>query len=203
MVLLIRRLTKKIYLLILLSFLLSCTNANQSEENLKKLDKLYGYCDNPHRGIFGRQYEICKAKEDAAGPDGTVGESKSIGEIFNSITGKGIGNQSVVYINSVNRELWFGATEVLSTYPIKIAQSDIGYIETDWLYDMKEPDKRCLVKVQISSNELISTGVNTKIICQLKANDNWYQEEKNYAEESKQLTLSILTAATKLKSEIQ
>ena len=38
-------------------FFYSCTNANKSEENLKKLDKIYGYCDNPHREISGERYD--------------------------------------------------------------------------------------------------------------------------------------------------
>ena len=71
---------------VLFSFLviIGCTNANKSEENLRKLDKLYGYCDNPQRSITGKQYEICKAKEDAAGPDGEIGEQQSIEEIIES-----------------------------------------------------------------------------------------------------------------------
>ena len=187
---------KNICILLLFAFLYSCTNANQSEENLKKLDKLYGYCDNPHRGIFGRQYEICKAKEDAAGPDGTVEEPKSIGEIFNSISGRSSNNnQNVVYVNSINKELWLGAMDVLSSYAIKIAESDIGYIETDWIYNKDEPNKRCLIKVQINSNELISTGVTSKFVCQSQVASDWFLEDEKYDEESKKLTLKILAAA--------
>ena len=80
------------YLKILFTFLIlivinSCTNANKSEENLKKLDKIYGYCDNPHRNIPPKQYETCLAKQDAAGPDGEIGEPVSISDIFDKFFG--------------------------------------------------------------------------------------------------------------------
>ena len=63
---------KTLFIFLFLIAINACTNANKSEENLKKLDKIYGYCDNPHRNIPPKQYESCKAKEDAAGPDGEV-----------------------------------------------------------------------------------------------------------------------------------
>lgn len=187
---------------VLFSFLviIGCTNANKSEENLKKLDKVYGYCDNPQRAITGRQYEICKAKEDAAGPDGEVGEQKSIQEVIDSIAGRG-NKENITYVSKVNKHLWQGAMDKLSSYSIKLVDSEIGYIETDWIYDKSDANSRCLIKVQIRSAELISTGVSSNIVCEEQKNNIWYNDEKLYTAESKNLTLSILSRAQELKNQ--
>ena len=176
------------------SFLLfiACTNANQSEENLKKLDKIYGYCDNPHREISGTRYEVCKAKEAAAGPDGEIGKEKSIEEIFGGLTG-GSKNNQVTYIKSVNNDLWQGTMDVLSPYSIKLIDSEFGYVETDWIYEKDEPNRRCLIKVQIKSAELVSNGVSTTISCQVKENDNWFNDSEQFIDQEKKLTLTILS----------
>ena len=173
-------------------FIISCTNANKSEENLKKLDKIYGYCDNPHREISGTRYDVCKAKEMAAGPDGEVGDSKSIGEIFGGLT-SGSKNNQVTYIKSVNDDLWQGTMDVLSPYSIKLIDSEIGYVETDWIYEKNEPNRRCLIKVQIKSAELVSNGVSTTISCQVKENDNWFNDSEQFIDQEKKLTLTILS----------
>jgi len=180
--------------------IIGCTNANKSEENLKKLDKLYGYCDNPHRSITGKQYEICKAREDAAGPDGEIGEQQSVQEIIASITGRS-NEENVTYVSKINKHLWQGAMDKLSSYSIKLVDSEIGYIETDWIYNKSDVNSRCLVKVQIRSAELISTGVSSNIICEEQRNNNWYNDEKSYSAESKRLTLSILSRAQELKNQ--
>jgi len=180
--------------------IIGCTNANKSEENLKELDKLYGYCDNPQRSITGKQYEICKAKEDAAGPDGEIGEQQSVQEIIESITGKS-NKENITYISKVNKYLWQGAMDTLSSYSIKLVDSEIGYIETDWIYDKSNVNSRCLIKVQIRSAELISTGVSANIICEEQKNNIWYNDEKLYTAESKNLTLSILSRAQELKNQ--
>jgi hypothetical protein len=44
---------------------LSVVMAVRREANLKKLDEVYGYCDNPQRNIKKLDYTICKAKERA------------------------------------------------------------------------------------------------------------------------------------------
>ena len=187
---------------VLFSFLLiiGCTNANKTEENLKKLDKIYGYCDNPQRSITGKQYEICKAKEDAAGPDGEMGEQQSIQEIVESITGRS-NKENVTYVSKINKYLWQGAMDTLSSYSIKLVDSEVGYIETDWIYDKSDTKSRCLIKVQIRSAELISTGVSSNIICEEQKDNNWYNDEKLYTAESKNLTLSILSKAQELKNQ--
>ena len=188
-------------LLALIFILEGCTNANQSEENLKKLDKVYGYCDNPQRLITGRQYEVCKAREDSAGPDGEIGEGKSFSEIFSSITGdKPNKNGQVQVISAVNRDLWRGAMDVLSPYPIKNIDSNVGYIETDWIYDKSDTSRRCLIKVQINSVELIATGVTTKFTCQIKDGQDWYIDPQSYDNQSQKITLNILSKASEFNS---
>lgn len=171
-------------------FIVSCTNANKSEENLKRLDKIYGYCDNPHREISGTRYEVCKAKEMGAGPDGEVGEAQSIGEIFGGLGGSN--KNQVTYIKSVNNNLWQGTMDVLSPYSIKLIDSEVGYVETDWIYEKNEPNRRCLIKVQIKSAELVSNGVSTTISCQVKENDNWFNDSEQFIDQEKKLTLTIL-----------
>lgn len=172
-------------------FIVSCTNANKSEENLKRLDKIYGYCDNPHREISGTRYEVCKAKEMGAGPDGEIGEEKSIGEIFGGLGGSN--KNQVTYIKSVNNNLWQGTMDVLSPYSIKLIDSEVGYVETDWIYEKNEPNRRCLIKVQIKSAELVSNGVSTTISCQVKENDNWFNDSEQFIDQEKKLTLTILS----------
>ena len=172
----------------------ACTNANKSEENLKKLEKIYGYCDNPHRNIPPKQYETCIAKQDAAGPDGEIGESINISEIFDKFNNRSNNNQ-VAYIKSVNAELWQGTMDILSSYSLKLIDSEVGYVETDWIYEKDIPNKRCLIKVQITSVEIISTGVSSKLTCQSKEGENWYNDQKNYFDQEKKLTLTILSKA--------
>lgn len=182
---------KNLLYVLSLAVIVSCTNANKSEENLKKLDKVYGYCDNPHREISGTRYEVCKAKEMGVGPDGEVGEAKSIGEIFGGLGGSS--KNQVTYIKSVNNDLWQGTMDVLSPYSIKLIDSEVGYVETDWIYEKNEPNRRCLIKVQIKSAELVSNGVNTTISCQVKENDNWFNDSEQFIDQEKKLTLTILS----------
>jgi len=48
--------------------------------------------------------------------------------------------------------------------------------------------------------ELVSNGVNVKIICEDKIDEIWYKSENNYLKEEKELTLKILTEAARLSS---
>ena len=185
---------KTLIAFLLLTTINACTNANKSEENLKKLDKIYGYCDNPHRNIPPKQYETCIAKQDAAGPDGEIGESVNISEIFDKFNNRS-NNDQVTYIRSVNAELWRGAIDVLSPYSLKLIDSEVGYVETDWIYEKNLPTKRCLIKVQITSVEIISTGVSTKLTCQTKEDESWYNDQINYFDQEKKLTITILSKA--------
>ena len=51
----------------IISLLISSCQGTREQE-LKKLDKLWGYCDNPHRTFGVYEYETCKRKEMAQRP---------------------------------------------------------------------------------------------------------------------------------------
>ena len=57
---------------------------------------------------------------------------------------------------------------------------------------------RCLIKIQILSRELITTGVSSNFLCENKTNDTWSSDNIDYIEEEKQITLKILEIAGKL-----
>ena len=62
-----------------------------------------------------------------------------------------------------NRYLWQASLDVLSPFPIKIADNG-GYIETDWIIDYNQSsDKRCQIKVMVRSSELVSNGLKSTL----------------------------------------
>ena len=163
--------------------------------NIEKFDKIYGKCNNPHRQYTYRDKQICESKLRAAGPDGVVDDPINITEIFDRVGGK----ESVVYGGMVvNQNLWNGTLDVLNQYSLKTVDSQGGFIATDWILDENQPNQRCTIKVIITSQELISTGVNTKILCQNKKNNEWYPDNKSFIDEEKKITLRILETASKL-----
>ena len=179
--------TKISLTIIIISFLWSCSG--NLEKNLEELDKTYGYCDNPHRQISDRDYKICKAKERAQG-DGLKIEDINLTELFNR-------ERSAIYQAPVNPDLWSAALDVTDNYSLKIADNQGGYIETDWIYDEKLKGKRCLIKLRITSAELVSNGVQSKFICENMIDDIWINDQTNYFDEEKNLTLKILVEAQK------
>ena len=200
----------KILTITLLSLLLvSCGGdsfiGGQHQENLKKLDEIHGYCDNPNRTDLAKKgiaYNICKDHERALGPDGDMSEKFTLGESFDNLLNKRNG-ESLVLAQTINKELWNGSLKVLSNYSIKNADSSGGFIETDWIFEEQDTNNRCLIKVQIVSLELISNGVETNIVCQRLTNEKWINDNKDYIDEEKQLTLAILTEANKYKAQNQ
>lgn len=178
-------------------FLLVSCNGSQKETNLQKLDKTYGYCDNPQRNISGKAYEICKAKE-----RGNLGEPLTTEKLTTSI-GEFLRREmeisSPASLSSTNKQLWQASLKVLSSFPIKIADNNGGYIETDWIVeDNTNQETRCQVKVIITSSELVSNGIETKINCQDYVGQNWISDQKNYVTEEKNLTIKILQSAQEL-----
>jgi hypothetical protein len=174
-----------------MGFLASCNSPTSLEGNLEKFDKIYGRCNNPHRNYSDpTERKICESKERAAGPDGKVSDPISITGIFN----RGNTNQNIM-VSSVNKDLWNGSLKTLNKYAIKNMDFDGGYIETDWIYDEKVENQRCLIKILITSPELISTGVQSNIVCENFKNDKWYVNQDKLIEEEKLLTLQILQNA--------
>ena len=188
---------KTLISLTLIALLGACSSGplgGDIQKNLEASDKIYGKCNNPNRQFSYRDKKICEDKARAAGPDGVVDDPINITEIFN----RG-GGDNVVYAGAnLNQNLWNGSLAVLEQYPLKTVDSQGGFIATDWILDKEQPNQRCLIKVNVISRELISTGVNTKIICQNKEMENWYTNEKNFIEEEKQITLKILEKASQL-----
>ena len=191
------------------SLLFSCGGdsfiGGKHQENLKRLDKIHGYCDNPARTDIAKKgiaYDICKDHERALGPDGDMDEMFSLGKSFDGLFDKNNGS-NMVLAQTINRELWNGSLNVLSNYSIKNADSNGGYIETDWIYEKNNTNNRCLIKVQVTSLELVSNGVEANIICQELINKEWINDNQDYINENKQLTLAILTAANKYKTQNQ
>ena len=152
---------------------------------------MYGECKNPTKKLSKQKYKACLAKERAQGD--TMFDLA--GDVNDLISGK---NNSVVYQYSVNSYLWNAALEVTKSYPLKIADNQGGFLETDWINDPENNLQRCLIKVRILSQELVSTGVSTNLICEIKQNEVWVSDSNNYDEEEKQLTLKILSTAANL-----
>ena len=182
-------------LLIGASLLFSCSNGNNYEKNLERLDEVYG-CDNPMRSLSTRKYKECLAAERANNETLFEANEKSLDFIF----GGGGENYMVQY--SVNPHLWQAALQLTSSYPLKIADNQGGYIETDWISEKDKPNNRCLIKIRVLSTEIVSNGVATNFICEEKINDQWSMIESNFGKEEKQITLKILSTAAELSQEV-
>ena len=179
---------------ILFSFLIvSCQGTREQE--LKKLDKMWGYCDNPHREFSELEYNTCKRKEMAKRSSNKTDDMEpfSITDFLDKVNNGGVGEGFVN--SSVNSYLWQGSIDVTSIYNLKIADATGGFIQTEWIYDEGSINKRCLIKIQIVSAEYISTGVKSSFLCENKNQDIWISDGKKYFEEEKMLTLRILEAS--------
>lgn len=181
---------KLIGTLLLFIFLFACSGGKY-EEQQKKLDKIYGECDNPNKNLTTRQYNLCKDKERAGGESFFDLGGKDLRDL---VSGGGSGVTAYQY--SVNPYLWGAAIELTNSYSLKIADNQGGLIHTDWIYDETDPSKRCLIKIQILSQDLISTGVSTKLLCENRINDIWVSDKNDYSNDEKQLVLKILNLAS-------
>ena len=190
---------KLLFSLVVALLISSCSqglNDGNIEANLKKTDKIYGRCNNPNRQFTEIEREICVAKERAAGPDGEVGDPINLTELIDKFNNP---SKNVVYGGlSVNEFLWNGSLSVLGAYPLQTVDSQGGFISTEWILDKEEANKRCQIKINITSQEFVSTGVETKILCQKKDGSEWYPEKEILVEEEKKITLKILEKAQEL-----
>lgn len=185
--------SKLVFIPLLAILTISCSNNLESQN--KKLDEIYGYCDNPQRNIRGMKYTICKDKERAAGPSGVSDEKKpfNISEMLDNF-GKG-GQQMYSAQPMINKELWLGSLDVTSEFNLKIADSQGGIIQTEWIYDYNI-NQRCALKLLITSKEIISTGVKTTLMCQQQdENKNWKNTNEDFSIQEKNITLKILEFA--------
>lgn len=194
---------KKVFYISLLPLIILLTSCGggmiggQYQENLAKLDDVYGYCDNPQRGYnkSSIEYKVCKDKESAAGADGLADTDFRLPFVDDLLNNRG-SRDNLVYTSSVNKYLWSGSLNILSDYPLKTADSNGGYLETEWIYDNRDGrEQRCIIKIQINTIEFVSNGVETNIICQTKQNSEWMNTGENFINAEKQLTLAILNSS--------
>jgi len=190
---------KSLISLVLVLFVTSCSQGimgGNLEKNLEATDKIYGRCDNPYRSMTNVEKEICRGKVAAAGPDGKIDDPISLNDIFDRFNNP---NKNIVYGGlSVNQYLWQGSLSVLENYPLQTVDSQGGFISTDWIISKDDPSRRCQIKINVISQDFISTGVKTKLICQEKDNDQWYPDNTILVEEEKKITLTILEKAQEL-----
>lgn len=180
--------------------IVSCGNSplkGNLKENMAELDKKYGVCRNPMRNFTPKQRLTCEAKERATGSDGEFKSPLNLTEIIDNYRSGG----GAVYASSaVNNHLWNASVSILDPYTLKIVDSQGGLISTDWIMEKSDTSKRCLIKVNITSKELLSNGVDVKILCEEKDGDNWFSDKVLYLDEEKRLTLKILEIAEELKA---
>ena len=190
---------KSLISMALVLLLTSCSQGimgGNLEKNLEETDKIYGRCNNPDRQMSSMEREICRGKVAAAGPDGKISDPINLTDIFDKFNNP---NKNVVYGGlSVNQYLWQGSLSVLENYPLQTVDSQGGFISTDWIINKDEPNRRCQIKINVISQDLISTGVKTKLLCQEKDNDQWFPDGTLLTEEEKKITLKILEKAQEL-----
>ena len=187
---------KNIVLMMLISSILAGCVGSRHQENVARLDEVHGVCDNPARILTKREYEICKMKQrGAAGKELEIEDlSTSLGDLISDQLG--LGTTIVGGSSFANRFLWQASLDVLSPFPIKIADNGGGYIETDWIIDYNQSsDKRCQIKVMVRSSELVSNGLKSTLNCQNFNGQNWNADGEKYPNEEKNITLKILEVA--------
>ena len=166
------------------------------EKNLKAMDKIHGHCNNPYRTFTKKEKLLCEDKERAAGPDGEIGEPLNITKMIEDF--RSGGSQGSYQGMTVNKDLWGASLILLDQYPLDIVDSQGGFISTGWIIKKEIPNQRCLIKVNVTSQELVSNGVKVKLLCEEKDIDTWYQDGLSYLEEEKNLILKILNIANQL-----
>ena len=190
---------RSLLLLILVFSFQSCSKGlldGDLEKNLKAMDKMHGYCNNPYRTFSKEEKKICEDKERAAGPDGEIGEPLNITKMIEDFRS---GGSNTVYQGlAVNKNLWEASLILLNQYPLDIVDSQGGFISTDWIIEKGNLNQRCLIKVNVTSQELVSTGARVKLLCEEKDGDTWYQDNISYEDEEKILILKILDIANEL-----
>ena len=191
----VKLLTLALFLIVSVSCSRGVFNTDM-EKNLEQLDKTFGKCDNPYRQYTKGQKKICKDKLRAAGPDGTVDDPINITELIEKVK---MGGETVYASTTVNPNLWNASLALLDPYSLKIVDSQGGVIVTDWIIEKENPNKRCSIKINITSTELVSNGVRVKLICETKDLDSWYSDQNTYIDEEKKMTLKILEIANTLK----
>jgi len=164
--------------------------SNNLQQNQSKLDEIYGPCDNPHRQMNQIERNVCRDKERAAGPDGEIGEPFSITDFINNR--KSSSGSNIDQVATYNRYLWEASLLLVKDYSLSVVDSGGGYIETDWIVQGKN---RCKIKIQVTSTELISTGVTPNLLCMKTDNGTSWSDVPRDQKAIKKMTLKILEIA--------
>jgi hypothetical protein len=164
--------------------------------NMAKLDQLHGACKNPHRILSPRERMLCEDKQRAAGPGGNVEPPLSLSKLAAGL--KGGGSTTIVQGLTVNQSLWQASLGLLDQYPIKLVDSQGGFISTEWIANSSSPNQRCNIKVTITSKDLVSDGVKVKLLCENNIDGSWFTDNTAYVNEEKDLTLKILELANQI-----
>jgi hypothetical protein len=117
--------------------------------------------------------------------------------LFKTLLGDQKFGSSNTYKSNVNQWLWQGSLETVSPFSVRIADAFGGYIETDWIINEDDLNKRCSIKIQITSPDFISNGVNASLVCQKNVESNWVTTADKYDEESRKIVNAILNNARK------
>lgn len=160
--------------------------------NMKKMDDLYGPCKNPHKILNAKERMLCEDKERAAGPGGDIKIPLNLSELIRG------GSTTVVQGLTINQSLWQASLSLLDQYPIKLADSQGGFISTEWITNSSSPNQRCNIKVTVTSKDLISNGVKVKLLCENNIDGSWFMDNTTYVNEEKDLTLKILELANQI-----
>ena len=167
--------------------------------NMSKLDDVYGACKNPHKILNAKERMLCEDRQRAAGPGGEVKSPLNLSKLTAGL--RGDGSTTIIQGLTINQYLWQASLSLLDAYPIKIVDSQGGFVSTEWITNSSSPNQRCNIKVTVTSKDLVSNGVKVKLICQKKTDDTWYNETTSYTSEEKDLTLKILETAIQIKVE--
>ena len=68
--------------------------------------------------------------------------------------------------------------------PLKTVDSQGGFISTEWILDKGELNKRCQIKINITSRNLLALELKLKSYAK-KDGDEWYTEKEILVEEEK------------------
>lgn len=188
---------------ILLAFILivfqACSKGpldGEMASNMSKLDDVYGACKNPHKILNAKERMLCEDRQRAAGPGGDVKSPLNLSKLTAGL--RGDGSTTIIQGLTVNQYLWQASLNLLDAYPIKIVDSQGGFVSTEWITNSSSPNQRCNIKVTVTSKDLVSNGVKVKLVCENNIDGSWFTDNTTYINEEKDLTLKILELANQI-----
>ena len=194
---------KKLILLVILSFLISC-NSNKNEE---EMDELWSKAQTRNEIIersgtqFNSGLDMELAMRDAETRlqtgGGLLGKGGlSLSGIINN--DKGNSNASTKIAMSVNPFLWKGALETIDFMPLNSADQVGGTIITDWYSTAANPNERCKLNIFISGKRLNTENLRVATFCQEFKDPSWINKRVDQ-ESNIKIENAILNKAKKLK----